>query len=159
MIDRRGALTAAAIASSLLSVPASACRAPAAKDKRGYTKVTEDLFTAWWERDYNRFLAPFNHPERDEPLPDRALFDAHFDKPAARFRGQLLFNGASLVAQVITPQEADEIHGICAGHALADLFLIKFYPGLDELVIQDVQFLYIDLLASKEWRNAVRDIR
>jgi len=155
MKDRRGVLTAAAIAGSLIAVPALACRAPAPKDRRGFSKAINDVFTAWWERDYNRFLAPFRHSERDDPLPDRALFDAHYVEPAVRFHGRVLFNGASAVAQVITPQEADGTHGICGGYALADLFLIKFYPGLDEPVIQQIWFLDTDLLAAKEWRRAI----
>ena len=156
MINRRGALTAAVIAGGLFSTSASACRAPVPKDRRGYTRVIDDLFTAWWSRNYNLFLKSFSHPERNEPLPDRVLFDAHYAEQAERFRGELLFNGASAVVQVITPQQADHAHGICGGYAQADLFLIKFYPGLDEVVIETVQFLDMDLLASKEWRNRSR---
>ena len=153
MINRRGALSAALIAGGLLATPASACRAPAAKDRKSYARVIDDLFTAWWKRNYDLFLKSFSHPERNEPLPDRTLFDAHYAQNTERFRGELLFNGASAVVQVITPQQADHTHGICGGYAQADLFLIRFYPGLDEAVIDTVQFLDTDLLASKEWRS------
>jgi hypothetical protein len=68
-----------------------------------------------------------------------------------RFRGELLFNGASVAAQVITPQEADPLHGICAGHAVSDLFLVRFFPGLDAPVVDEVKHIDTDLLAWSEW--------
>ena len=153
MMNRRKVITGAVIAGAFLSSPATACRAPAPKDWKGYTKAIDSLFAAWWARDYERFLESFRHPERHEPLPDRALFDAHYSQSAHRFRGDLLFNGASVIAQVITPQGPDYERGICGGYAKADLFLVKFYPGVKAPIVESVQFLDMDLLASTEWKE------
>jgi hypothetical protein len=153
MISRRQAIAGALVAGAFLSSPATACKAPAPKDRKAYTNAIDRLLAAWWARDFNRFLEPFRHPERDEPLPDRMLFDAHYSDHAVRFRGGLLFNGASAAVQVITPQQPDFSQGICGGHAKSDLFLVKFYPGLKTAVIESLQFLDTDILAETEWRR------
>ena len=153
-ISRRQVIAGAAIAGALFSSPANACKSPAAKDRKGYTQAIDQLFAAWWARDFNRFLAPFRHPDRDEPLPDRKLFDAHYAEKAPRFRAGLLFNGASAVVQVVTPQQPDFQQGICGGYAQSDLFLVKFYPGISSAaVIESIQFLDMDLLAQTEWKQ------
>lgn len=139
-----------AVAGTLVSTPALACKAPSAKDRSGYTRVIDEFFTAWWARDYAAFEQPFLLAAR-EPFDARTLFDAYYEKPEQRFRGELLFNGPSVIAQVVTPQEADYERGICGGYALADLFLITFFPGADVPVIESVAHVNFDLLASAEW--------
>jgi hypothetical protein len=153
MINRREAIAAAATLGAFLSTPAVACKSPAPKDRKGYTHAVDDLLTAWWARDFDRFLKPFRHPERDEALPDRTLFDAHYSEHAIRFRGGLLFNGASVVVQVITPQQPDFQEGVCGGYAKSDLMLVRFYPGAETHVVRSVQFLDTDLLAEAEWKR------
>ena len=153
MFNRREIIAGALVTGALVSSPASACRAPAPKDRTGYTAAIDGLFAAWWARDYDRFLKPFQHPERDEPLPDRTLFEAHYAKPAPRFRGQLLFNGASAVVQVIAPRKNDHIHGICGGYAQSEIFLVKFYSGASAPVIDKIALIDHDLLAQGEWEH------
>lgn len=51
----------------------------------------------------------------------------------------------------MTPQDGDPAAGVCSGFATADLFAVKFFPGLDEAVIQDLRYVDFDLLASAEW--------
>ncbi|MEN3953414.1 hypothetical protein [Iodidimonas sp. SYSU 1G8] len=111
------------------------------------------FLAAWWARDFEGFLKPFRYPDRRDPLPGRVLFDAHYTERVVRFRGGLLFNGASAVVQVVTPQQPDHKHGICGGHAQSDLFLVTFYPGLDAPVMNTVQFLATDVLAETEWEH------
>ena len=142
------------IAGGLAAAPASACRSPAKKDRDGYRRVIEALLAAWWHRDYRTFSAFFNHPEVSPPAGARKLFDAHFDLQAPRQVGEILFNGASAIVQIVMPRGADAEHGICGGHAWADLILVKFYPGLEELVVEDIRYVDGDVLAPEEWRPA-----
>ena len=153
MLNRREAIAGTIMAGAFISSPAAACKAPAPKDRNSYTKAIDAFLAAWWTRDFDRFHKPFRHPDRHEPLPDRALFDAHYAERTVRFRGEMLFNGASAVVQVVTPQQPDFKQGICGGYARSDLFLVKFYPGLNTPVMETVQFLEMDLLAQSEWRQ------
>ncbi len=153
MFNRREAIAGTIIASALLSSPVAACKSPAPKNRSGYTSAIDALLAAWWARDFEGFLKPFRHPDRDEPLPTQTFFNAHYAERAVRFRGGLLFNGASAVVQAITPQQPDFKAGICGGYAKSDLFLIRFYPGLDTPVVQGVEFLATDLLAQSEWKQ------
>jgi hypothetical protein len=154
MVNRREIITGATIAAVLVASPAAACKAPASKDRNGYTKAIDRMLAAWWARDFDRFLEAFRHPNREEPLPDRTLFDAHYVDHSVRFRAGLLFNGASAIVQVITPQQPNFEQGICGGYAKSDLFLVKFYPGVREpAVAESVQFLDMDLLAHAEWKQ------
>ena len=141
------------VAGALLPSPAFACKAPAAKDRDGYTRVIDGLFEAWWARDFTAFQQAFQYPERREQFDARTLFDAHFAKPERRFRGELLFNGASVAAQVITPQEADPALGICGGYAIAALFLVRFFPGYGSLVVDEAKHVDSNLLAGEEWTD------
>jgi hypothetical protein len=138
-------------AGAFFSAPASACREPAAKDRAGYERVIGALFAAWWKRDLAAFRRPFEHPERGTRIDVRSLFDAHFDRPERRFRGEMLFNGETVVVQVVTPKEGDPVHGICGGYAAADLFLVRFFPGLQVPVVDAVRYLETNLLAGSEW--------
>jgi hypothetical protein len=123
------------------------------KDRKGYTQTIDRLLAAWWERDFDAFLAPFRDPDREEPLPSRAFFDAHFSRPELRFRGEILFNGASAVVQVITPEKNDYEHGICGGYARSEIFLFKFYPGASGPVVEEITPIGVDLLAHGEWEQ------
>lgn len=153
MFSRREAITSTIVAGALLSSPAGACKSPASKDRSGYANAIDAFLAAWWARDFDGFLKPFRHPDREEPLPDRKLFDAHYVEKIPRFRGGLLFNGVSAIVQVVTPQQPDFKQGICGGYARSDLFLVKLYPGLKEVaVIESVQFLDTDLLAQADWQ-------
>ena len=58
-----------------------------------------------------------------------------------------------MAVQVITPQEADPVRGICGGYAAADLFLVSFFPGLETPVVDTVRHIDSNLLAESEWRN------
>ena len=151
MISRREIMVGTIVAGALLPSPAFACRAPASKDRDGYTRLIDRLFDAWWARDFGAFQQAFQHPERREQFDTRTLFDAHFAKQERRFRGELLFNGASVAAQVVTPQEADPAHGIGGGYAVADLFLVSFFPGLGTPVVREGKHIDSNLLAGEEW--------
>ena len=153
MINRRDVIRGTIVAGALISSPAIACRAPVPKDRKGYTKAIDSVFVAWWARDFDAFLAPFRDPDREEPLPDRVFFNTHFAKREWRFRGDILFNGASAVVQVITPQKNDYEHGICGGYARSELFLVKFYPGASGPVIEKITLIDHDLLARGEWEQ------
>jgi hypothetical protein len=153
IVGRREVISSAVLAGALVATPASAYRSPGAKDRKGYKAATEALFTAWWARDYEAYERTFHHSLVSKAFRGRALFKAHYEKPERRFLGQLLFNGASLVAQVIRPRPPDPPRGICGGHAASDLFLIQFYPGIEVPVIRKVQYLDTDLLAAEEWNR------
>ena len=153
MFNRRETIAATIVAAAFAASPASACRAPAPKNRTGYTRAIDNLFAAWWARDYEAFLKPFEHPDREDAVPDRTFFSARYLEPAPRFRGQLLFNGASAVVQVITPQNHDRVHGICGGYAQSEIFLVKFYPGLEVPVVQTITLIDDDLLADGEWEH------
>jgi hypothetical protein len=151
VIRRRDILAAALLGAGVLSGPASACRAPRPKDRLGYARVIDSLFAAWWARDFAAFQRPFQHPERTEPFNARPLFDAQFTERRHRFRGDLLFTGNSVATQVIEPEQADPEHGICGGSAMSHLLLVKFFPGIETPVIEEVRYLDYDLLAQAEW--------
>jgi hypothetical protein len=153
MMHRREVISGAILAGALISSPASACRAPVPKDRKGYARAIDNVFVAWWARDFDAFLAPFRNPDREETLPNRTLFDAHFGRPELRFRGDILFNGASAVVQVITPQGNDYAHGFCGGYARSEIFLVKFYPGASGPVIEKIIAIDQDLLARGEWEQ------
>jgi hypothetical protein len=153
MMLRREMLALAMLGGVLSAAPASACRAPAAKDRKGYARVIDDLFAAWWRRDYPAFGRHFRHPALTAPFDGRAMFDHYFAQGRARRLGEKLFNGPSAVVQVITPQGPDAAHGICGGHAWSDLVLVKFYPGLDEPVVAELRYLDGDVLAAGEWNT------
>ena len=151
MISRRSIVAGALTACTLLTSPAVACKAPRAKDRDGYRLVINHLFEAWWARDFAMFQQPFLHPKRKENPDVRPLFDSHFAKQERRFQGEILFNGASAIVQVIAPQGPDPEHAICGGHAIASLFLVTFFPGLDTPVIDEVKYIDADVLAEQEW--------
>jgi hypothetical protein len=153
VIGRRALITATLIGGAALATPAFACRAPIPKDRNGYTKSVDKLFAAWWARDYGAFQRPFQDPEVKDPFEGRAIFDAHFVERQGRFRGQLLFNGASVIVQILSPQGTDYVHGICGGYAQADLFLVSFFPGLTTPVMEKVEHVGFDLLAAGEWET------
>jgi hypothetical protein len=156
MMHRRELIAGTLVAGAVLASPASACRAPAAKDRAGYTRVIDGVFSAWWGRDFTRFQQAFQHPERTGRLNLHRLFEAHFQRPERRFRGDMLFNGEAVMVQVVTPKEADAYHGICGGYASADLFLVRFFPGLDTPVVDQMHYIDTALLADSEWNGTVR---
>ena len=151
MIGRRGVIAATLLSGVILASPAAACRAPRAKDRRGYRAAIDSLFAAWWTRDYAAFQRLFEHVGVPEPFHARPLFEAHFATPERRLRGALLFNGPSVVTQIVTPRGPDPVHGFCGGSASADLFLVKFFPGVETPVMERVDHLDSDLLAASEW--------
>lgn len=153
MIRRREIIAATLVSGAVLASPAQACRAPAAKDRQGYARTVDKLFADWWRRDFEAFQTAFRHPAVPDPFDARAIFEAHFAKAEQRFRGVLLFNGASAIVQVITPQGPDYEHGICGGYAGSHLFLVKFYPGLETPVAEKVDYVDHDLLAEGEWKK------
>jgi hypothetical protein len=138
---------------AILTVPANATRVPASKDRRAYTRAIDRLYSAWWARNFDSFERAFQHVDVDDPFNGRLLFDARYADSALRFRGPLLFNGASAVVQIVTPQGPDHEHGIGGGYAMADLFLVKFFPGIDVPVIEKLVFIDTDLLAAAEWKK------
>src|SRR4051812_20931594 len=149
---RREMLAVFAVTGAFAAAPASACRSPRAKDRDGYARVIRSLFAAWWRRDYRAFGEHFRHRDVEKPFKGRPVFDKYFNQNWPRHIGEILFNGASAVVQVVTPREPDEEHAICGGHAWAELVLIKFYPGLEETVVAEVRYLDGDILAADEWR-------
>jgi hypothetical protein len=151
LIGRRGIISAGLLAGAMLPSSASATRAPKPKDHAGYSATIDRLFAAWWDRDYAAFEPAFIDAGVAEPFDGRALFDAHYAKRQARFRGELCFNGASVVAQVITPQGPDYERGILGGYALGDLFLVRFFPGLEKPVVETLSYIDTDVLAHVEW--------
>lgn len=153
MIERRHIVLATFLGGIVLASPALACRAPAPKDRGGYTATMDQLFSAWWSRDRDAFNHAFHHPDVSEPFDGAALFNAHYEAHESRFRGDILFNGASATVQVITPKGPDPVHGICRGYATSDLFLVKFFPGLDVPVVAELRYLDTDLLAAGEWEE------
>jgi hypothetical protein len=153
VISRRDIVVGTIVAGALLPSPAFACKAPAAKDRDGYTRVIDRLFEAWWARDFIAFQQAFQYPERKEQFDARTLFDAHFAKQERRFRGELLFNGASVATQVITPQEADPAFGVCGGFAVTNLFLVRFLPGRDTPVVNEAKHVDANLLLRGNGRT------
>lgn len=153
MISRRGIVAGTLAAGALLASPAFACKAPAPKDRDGYARSIDLLFEAWWARDFTDFQKLFEHADRQEPFDIRPLFAAHFVKQETRFRGGLLFNGASVAVQVVTPQGPDSSRAICGGYALADLFLVSFFPEFAAPVVRDVKYVDSNILAEAEWTS------
>ncbi len=151
MISRRNLVVSTIAAGTLLTSPAIACKAPRAKDRQGYQRLIDRLFTAWWARDFAAFQQAFQYPTRKEGFDARPIFDAHFEKRERRFQGEILFNGASAIVQVVTPEGPDPEHAICGGHAIARLFLVTFFPGLDTPVVDEVKYIDADVLAAEEW--------
>jgi hypothetical protein len=133
------------------TAPASACRAPRAKDRNGYARAVKGLLAAWWGRDYPAFSKYFRHPDVAKPFDGRAVFNRHFEQHRPRQIGEIMFNGPSAIVQVVTPQGPDALHGICGGHAWADLILVKFYPGLEAPVVAELRYLDGEVLAASEW--------
>jgi hypothetical protein len=153
MIERRRLMLATFLGGIALASPALACRAPAPKDRGGYTEAIDRLFSAWWSRDRSAFNRAFEYPSVTEPFDGAALFDAHYEVQELRFRGDMLFNGASATVQVVTPMEPNPLRGICGGYAASDLFFVSFFPGLDVPVVQELRYLDTDLLAAGEWEE------
>lgn len=153
MIERRRLVLATFLGSIALAPPALACRAPVPKNRGGYTETMDRVFSAWWSRDRSAFDRAFEHPDATEPFDGAALFDAHFEVQELRFRGDILFNGSSATVQVVTPAGPDPVHGICGGHAVSDLFLFRFFPGLDVPIVQELRYLDADVLAAGEWEE------
>lgn len=153
MIERRRLVLATFLGGIALASPALACRAPAPKDRAGYTETIDQLFSAWWSRHRSAFDRAFEHPDVTEPFDGAALFGAHYEVNASRFRGDMLFNGASATVQVVTPSASDPVRGICGGYAASDLFLVRFFPGLDVPIVQELRYLDTDLLAEGEWEE------
>ena len=150
---RREMLALFAVAGAFAAAPASACRAPRAKDRDGYARVIQALLAAWWERDYTAFSVNFRHGDVVEPFNGRPAFDEHFHRAQPRHIGDILFNGPSAVVQVVTPLGPNAARGICGGHAWADLILVKFYPGIEEPIVAEVRYLDGATLAAEEWRR------
>jgi hypothetical protein len=153
---RREMLALFAVGGALAAAPASACRAPRAKDRNGYDRVIRALFAAWLGRDYKAFSAHFRHRDVAQPFDGRPVFGAHFRQKQPRQIGEILFSGSSAVVQIVTPRGPDAEHGICGGYAWADLVLVNFYPGLEEPVVAEIRHLGGDTLAAGEWRQATR---
>lgn len=151
MIGRRGIITAGVLAGAMAATPAGASRAPRAKDQAGYTLAIDRLFAAWWARDFGAFQPAFENDGLKTPFDGRALFEAHYVEREARFRGALLFNGPQVAVQVVTPQGPDHRAGILGGYAVGDLYLVKFYPGIDRPVMESVAWISADILAHEEW--------
>ena len=152
---RREMLALTVLGAASFAAPASACRAPVAKDRDGYGRAINALVRAWWDRDYSAFSRAFEHPNVPTPFNARGVFDEYFQRNEPRQIGSILFNGPSAVVQIITPRGPDHEHGICGGHARADLILVKFYPGLSEPVVAELRYLGYDTLAASEWESAV----
>ena len=153
MIGRRQALTAGAVMfAAALGGPLQACRSPKAKDRSGYGQAIDSLLKAWWDRDLEAFQAHFRAKDVEKPFDGKSLFAEFFDKPEARFKASTLFNGASAVVQIVEPAKPNYEMGICGDHAGSNLFLIKFFPGLDEPVISELKHIDYDLLAKSEWQ-------
>jgi hypothetical protein len=133
------------------AAPAAACRAPRAKDRTGYARVVKGLLAAWWSRDYPAFSKYFRHADIAQPFNGRAVFNQHFERQRPRQVGEIMFNGPSAIVQVVTPQGPDALHGICGGHAWADLILVKFYPGLGAPVVAELRHVDGEVLAASEW--------
>lgn len=153
MFDRRWIFRAGLLAAATAAAtPASASRAVVAKDRQRYIAVVDGLFGAWWERDFEAFRAAFAGSQARASFDGRPLFDAHYVQPAKRFRGELLFNGSTVVAQVVTPNWAGYPEaGIEGGFAVGELFQVRFFPGLEGGVIESVTYLGDDTLARAEW--------
>jgi hypothetical protein len=151
---RREMLALIVLGGALSAAPASACREPAPKDRNGYARVIRELLAAWWARDYAAFSKYFRHPDVATPFDGRAVFESHFADQEPRRMGEIMFNGPSAVVQIITPKGADARHGICGGHAWADLILVKFYPGLAAPVVAEIRYVDGDILAASEWNGA-----
>ncbi len=136
----------------MLATPALASRAVVAKDRESYSAAIDRLFAAWWGRDFTAFQAAFSDPEVSAPFDGRPLFDAHYAKRGKRFRGELIFNGATVIAQVVTPNlEGYPAAGIEGGFAVGELFQVQFFPGLEKPVMESLAYLGDDALARAEW--------
>ena len=83
----------------------------------------------------------------------RLLFDAHYVKREDRFRGGLFFNGPIAIVQIIAPQGPNLDVGIEGGYALGDLFLVRFFPGIEGAVMESVTYLDTGILARGEWEG------
>jgi hypothetical protein len=131
--------------------PAFACRAAAPKDRNAYRGAIDRMLAAWWRRDFAAFRRCFQSGGEGDFDP-AAIFAAHFTQAnRRRSRGDILFNGATAVAQVLTPTPADPAMGICGGMALGQLFAIDFYPGLRTPAVQSLAFVGHSVLAAGEW--------
>ena len=69
-----------------------------------------------------------------------------------------MFNGSSLVTQIVTPRDADPERGICGGYASADLFLLNFFSGLAIPVLERVDHVDRGVLAESELREIRREL-
>lgn len=150
MIGRRGLLTASLVSGLAAASPAAACKSPRVKDREAYAKAIDSLLFAWWSRNFAAFQKPFEFAQLDKPFDAKPLFDAHYAETGVRFRGELLFAGATVVAQVVTVKPY--MNAVCADWAMSDLFLVKFFPGFDATVMEEVVHVDSDVLAEAEWR-------
>jgi hypothetical protein len=157
VIGRRGVIGAViALPTLAFASPAIACRAAAPKDRGAYRRTIDRLFAAWWRRDLPAFRRLFQSGGAGDFDPT-AIFAAHFARPGQHWsRGEILFNGSTAVAQVLTPAPADLARGICGGMALGHLFAIEFYPGLRQPTVESLAFVGQSVLAAGEW-SASRD--
>lgn len=151
MIGRRGFLTATLLCGGAAATPAAACKSPRVKDQTAYAKAVDGLLAAWWGRDFAAFRKPFEAAEIDKPFDARPLFDAHYSDKGVRFRGEVMPAGAAVVVQVVTVKPYE--HAVCADWAVSDLFLVKFYPGIETPVMELVSHIDTDVLAEPEWRR------
>ena len=151
MIGRRRVIATALLAGALPPSDASATKAPRPKHHRGYSAAIDQLFAGWWLRDFAAFQAAFIDRDVEHPFDGRALFDAHYADQGVRFLGGNFFNGTMVVAQVVAPQGPNFEVGIEGGHALGEIFVVRFFPGLEKPVMESVTYIDTDVLAREEW--------
>lgn len=150
-MKRRDFLSVGIIAGAAFAAPASACREPKAKDQAGYRKVVEGLFAAWFARDYPAFRKFFTHAEVDEAFASSDIFHEYYEDDSPNYFGEIMFNGASALVQVVSPQSGDAVRGICGGYARGDVMLVRFFPGISAPVVRELQHVAGDILAKSEW--------
>jgi len=115
-----------------------------------YRAVIESIAAAWKRRDYRSFAANFTGPDGKEPFNPERIYGEYKFSGDVRL-GSVMYNGASAVFQMISPEPADPVHGICSGMAEGHLIAISFYPGLDEAVARDLKYVGSSTLAEQEW--------
>jgi len=152
VIGRRSLVGAVvALPALALASPAFACRAAAPKDRAAYARTIDEMFAAWWRRDLPAFRR-FFRSDGEGDFDPAAIFAAHFNRPTQHWsRGEILFNGSTAIAQVLTPSPADPAMGICGGMADGHLFAIDFYAGLRAPTVQSLAFVGHSVLAAGEW--------
>ena len=156
MINRRTIVGAAAILPGLaIAAPALACRAAAPKDQTAYRGAIDQLFDAWWRRDFGTFRRLFAHEAVERPFDPTVVFGEHFATRDERpFKRNILISGSIAVVETLVPIAADPVTGICGGMARAELFAVRFYSGLPEPIVQSLTTVGTTVLAEAEWGGA-----